>query len=100
MQNIEFSITDDKGRPLQEVTAGQTKSGNLSAKMTVKWEIIQFEQSLNTLPPSMDIIKSLNPVGLIRPATDLMPPLNSKEISAKRKIPRAAFSAKMSLMHS
>ena len=99
MQLMEFSFTDDKGRPLQEVLVGQAKSGDLSAKITIKWEVIQYDQSFNTLPPSMDIIKSLTPTGLVRPGDDLMPPETDKEILAKRKTPKPAFQPFISLMN-
>ena len=97
MQLMEFSFSDDKGRAISEVLAGQFKSGDLSAKITVKWEVIQYDQSLNSLPPSMDIIKSLTPTGLVRPSDDLMPPSTDKEVLAKRKTPKPAFQPLMSL---
>lgn len=98
LQLLEFSVTDDKGRPIQEVLAGQTASGQLSYKITVKWEVIQFDQSLNTLPPSLDIQKSLAVTGFVRPSDDYMKP--STAIPTILKKPgnhqlRSGLSAKM-----
>ena len=99
MQIFEFSFTDDKGRPIQEVLAGQAKSGNLSSKVTIKWEIIQYDQSLNSVPASLDIIKSLASTGFVRPNDDLMPPSNDREVRLKKKTARSAFQPTMSLLN-
>jgi hypothetical protein len=83
LQLLDLSITDDKGRPLTQVGSNQASSGNLSCKITVKWEVIQFDQSITNIPASMDIIKSLQPVGFTRPGSDFMPPSTSRDVSYK-----------------
>lgn len=71
LTSFQCAITDDKGRPLPEIALGQAKDGMLSCKMTLRWEVIQLDQSLHTAPPSMDIAASLSPVGFVRPTNDM-----------------------------
>jgi hypothetical protein len=99
IQLFEFSITDDKGRPIQEVLSGQAKSGDLAAKITIKYEVIQYDQSFTNIPASMDIIKSLTPYGFTRPNTDFNPPRTDKETKALERIPKASFRPQMSLLN-
>ena len=103
MQNIEIMVSDDKGRFLQQVLAGQATSGNLSAKITLKWDIIQYDQSLNSLPPSLDVIKSLSPVGLVRPSDEIIRTVTDKQVSMvnkkQMKPSGSSFEPKMSLMN-
>jgi hypothetical protein len=41
LSDMVFAITDHAGRPLQEVAKGQASDGNLSFKMSFRWEIIE-----------------------------------------------------------
>lgn len=52
IDQITFWLTDDKGRYLPLVNAGQVTSGNLSWKMTVKW-IVNEKQEVNPYLPSL-----------------------------------------------
>jgi hypothetical protein len=103
MQNIEILISDDKGRSLTEVSAQQAQSGHLSAKISIKWEVLQFDQALNTLPPSLDVIKSLSPVGLVRPSDEIIRTVTDKQVSmmnrTKMGTKQSSFEPKMSLMN-
>ncbi len=47
LSQVVFTITDDKGRLIQEVAEGQADSGNLSFKMSFRWEAL-----VDDLPPS------------------------------------------------
>ncbi len=46
LSQVYFTITDDKGRLIQEVADGQAENGNLSFKMSFRWEVI-----VDDLPP-------------------------------------------------
>ena len=46
LSQVYFTITDDKGRLIQEVAAGQADAGNLSFKMSFRWEVL-----VDDLPP-------------------------------------------------
>ena len=46
LSQVYFTITDDKGRLIQEVADGQANDGNLSFKMSFRWEVI-----VDDLPP-------------------------------------------------
>ena len=67
LDTLHIAITDDKNRPISEVSVGEAADGALSFKLTFKWELIQIDESLNVAPPSLDVITSLNPVGFVRP---------------------------------
>lgn len=71
MEAIQCSLTDDKNRPIAEVMQGQAVDGALAFKMTLKWEVIQFDQSLTSAPASMDVISSLSPAGFVRPTASM-----------------------------
>lgn len=47
LSQVLFTITDDKGRLIQEVADGQADAGNLSFKMSFRWEAL-----VDDLPPS------------------------------------------------
>jgi len=55
LSQVMFSITDDKGRLIQEVADGQAQAGNLSFKMSFRWEVLQDE-----LPPDEKRLKAQN----------------------------------------
>ena len=46
LSQVYFTITDDKGRLIQEVADGQAEAGNLSFKMSFRWEVL-----VDDLPP-------------------------------------------------
>lgn len=46
LSQVYFTITDDKGRLIQEVADGQAENGNLSFKMSFRWEVL-----LDDIPP-------------------------------------------------
>jgi len=41
LSDMLFTITDHAGRPLQEVAVGQADDGNLSFKMSFRWEVVE-----------------------------------------------------------
>ena len=43
LSDMLFTITDHAGRPLQEVAVGQADDGNLSFKMSFRWEVVEQE---------------------------------------------------------
>lgn len=43
LSQVYFSVTDDKGRLIEEVAPDQAKVGSLSYKMSFRWEIIEDE---------------------------------------------------------
>lgn len=47
LNQVAFTITDDKGRLIPEVALGQAKEGSLSFKMSFKWSVM-----LDEFPPS------------------------------------------------
>lgn len=47
LNTVEFTLTDDRGRPLPSVAPGQSAAGLLNYKMTVKFEIVEHE-----IPPA------------------------------------------------
>ncbi len=53
LSQVYFTITDDKGRLIQEVADGQANDGNLSFKMSFRWEVL-----VDDLPPDS---RKLNP---------------------------------------
>ena len=55
LSQVYFTITDDKGRLIQEVADGQADAGNLSFKMSFRWDVLQDE-----LPPDEKRIKLEN----------------------------------------
>ena len=55
LSQVYFSLTDDKGRPLQEVFPGQSASGNLSFKMSFKWIVL-----IDELPPNDRALQAKN----------------------------------------
>jgi hypothetical protein len=55
LSQVYFSITDDKGRLIEEVAVGQAESGNLSFKMSFRWEVLVDE-----LPPDEKRLKAEN----------------------------------------
>ncbi len=55
LSQVYFTITDDKGRLIEEVAEGQADAGNLSFKMSFRWEVIQDE-----LPPDERRLKESN----------------------------------------
>ena len=46
LSQVYFTVTDDKGRLIQEVAQGQSEAGNLSFKMSFRWEVV-----VDDLPP-------------------------------------------------
>ena len=55
LSQVYFTITDDKGRLIEEVAEGQADAGNLSFKMSFRWEVLQDE-----LPPDEKRLKESN----------------------------------------
>lgn len=55
LSQVFFTITDDKGRLIQEVAVGQAAAGNLSFKMSFAWEVLVDE-----LPPDEKRLKLEN----------------------------------------
>lgn len=55
LSQVYFSITDDKGRLLPEVNPGQAVVGNLSFKLSFRWEVLHDE-----LPPNDQRLKLEN----------------------------------------
>jgi len=55
LSQVYFSITDDKGRFLPEVAPGQAKVGNISFKLSMRWEVLHDE-----LPPNEQRLKLEN----------------------------------------
>jgi hypothetical protein len=55
IDQITFWLTDDKGRYLQQVRAGQVTSGNLSWKMTIKWEVFDKVEQNPYIPTLSDL---------------------------------------------
>jgi hypothetical protein len=43
LSSMTLQLTDDKGRLLPEVSAGQAASGNLAFKVTLRWDIVEQE---------------------------------------------------------
>jgi len=43
LSDMLFTITDHAGRPLQEVSQGQAEDGNLSFKLSFRWEVVEQE---------------------------------------------------------
>lgn len=83
LDNLQMSLTDDKNRPISEVALGEAANGTLGYKMTLMWEIEQLEFSTSSAPSSLDIKKSLSPVGFVGPNTD-MGDASSKNIIYKK----------------
>jgi len=52
LSQVYFTITDDKGRLIEEVAEGQADAGNLSFKMSFRWEVLTDE-----LPPDEKRLK-------------------------------------------
>lgn len=44
LSSMTLQLTDDKGRLLPEVYPGQASSGNLSFKVTLRWDIVENDQ--------------------------------------------------------
>jgi len=55
IDQITFWLTDDKGRYIQAVNAGQVTSGNLSWKMTIKWEVFEKIEQNPYIPTLSDL---------------------------------------------
>ena len=55
IDQITFWLTDDKGRYLPLVNSGQVSSGNLSWKMTLKWEVFDKVEQNPYLPSLSDL---------------------------------------------
>lgn len=55
IDQITFWLTDDKGRYLQQVNAGQVTSGALSWKMTIKWEVFEKIEQNPYIPTLSDL---------------------------------------------
>jgi len=55
LSQVYFTITDDKGRLIEEVAVGQARTGNLSFKMSFRWEVLTDE-----LPPDEKRLKIEN----------------------------------------
>ncbi len=83
IDNLQMSITDDKNRPISEVAQGEAQYGTLGYKLTLMWEVEQLEFSTTAAPASLDIKKSLVPVGYVGPNT-LMNDSTSKNIIYKK----------------
>lgn len=49
LSQVYFRLTDDKGRPIPEVRAGQAKEGNLNFKISFRWEVLHDELPPNAL---------------------------------------------------
>lgn len=58
LSQVLFTITDDKGRLIQEVADGQADAGNLSFKMSFRWEVL-----VDDLPPTERILNLKNVSG-------------------------------------
>lgn len=41
INDIIFSVSDHAGRPLSEVSKGQSQDGNLSFKLSLRWEVVE-----------------------------------------------------------
>jgi len=50
LSQVYFSITDDKGRLIEEVADGQSAAGNLSFKMSFKYDVLVDEVPPNDQP--------------------------------------------------
>jgi len=63
MSTLQFTLTDDKSRPIPRVSANQGIDGMQHYRFTLKFEIIQKDEKANIIPSSIDVIKSVTPVG-------------------------------------
>jgi len=55
LDQMTFTVTDDKGRPLPLVATGQVINDCLSFKMTLRWEIIDKQQAQPYIPSINDL---------------------------------------------
>jgi hypothetical protein len=55
LDQMTFSLTDDKSRYLPNVAAGQVINEALSWKMTLRWEIIDKQQAQQYIPSINDL---------------------------------------------
>jgi hypothetical protein len=61
LSQVFFTITDDKGRLIEEIATGQSRVGNLSFKLSFRWEVVEDDHPPDTLRLTLDKLLSKYP---------------------------------------
>ena len=90
ISTIQLGLTDDKSRPIAKVGVNQGADGMQHYRLTLKFEIIQLNESLNKIPPSLDILQSILPVGYNGLMADDRT-INDRQVDFGKKMPSSQF---------
>ena len=90
ISTLQLSLTDDKSRPIAKVGLNQGADGMQHYRLTLKFEIIQLNESLNKIPPSLDILQSIMPIGYNGLMADDRT-INDRPVNFGKAMPKSQF---------